>query len=185
MRAGQSAHAIGSETRKAFRLASAIMVNRSFGKVKLSRTPERQRPLRWVAQATGLYRAATRRSERSVRSNCFGRLSSWPTPVPFRPAGRRTVQAGRPCHPTLLRSSGLLKAGTLVLRRLRIHHGFTCSGFFTAELPHPGTKVRCRAVIRNAATGEGWCQRVESNHQKGCSLACRSGVFRCFSLPAD
>ena len=33
--------------------------------------------------------------------------------------------------------------------------------------------------------GEDWCAREDLNLQTGHSLACRSGVFHCYSLPVD
>ena len=43
-------------------------------------------PVRWVAQATGLCRVATRRSEWGKRANFSARLFPVPTSSPFRPA---------------------------------------------------------------------------------------------------
>ena len=71
--------------------------------------PKLRRPCRWVAQATGLCRAATRRSERGIRAHFSARRFQVPTSSPFRPASGRTAPAGRLCHPCLLRNSGLLE----------------------------------------------------------------------------
>ena len=63
-------------------------------------------PLRWVAQATGLCRAATRRSEWGTRANGSARRLPGSTSFPFRPASGRPAQAGRLCYPGQLRNSG-------------------------------------------------------------------------------
>ncbi len=51
-----------------------------------------------VEQATGLCRAATRRSERKNHVNFSVRLFPIATSFPFRPASGRTVRASRPCY---------------------------------------------------------------------------------------
>jgi len=71
--------------------------------------PKLRRPCRWVAQATGLCQAATRRSERGIRAHFSARRFQVPTSSPFRPATGRTAPAGRLCHPCLLRNSALLE----------------------------------------------------------------------------
>ncbi len=55
-------------------------------------------PHRWVAPATGLCRAATRRSERGRLPDFFGGLFSWRASSPFRPvAGRPRPDSFRGC----------------------------------------------------------------------------------------
>ena len=54
---------------------------------------------KWVARATRPPRSATRRASRSRRGLATGRAPGFEGRVPFRPASRRTGQAGRLCHP--------------------------------------------------------------------------------------
>src|SRR6266536_1227114 len=55
---------------------------------------------KWVERATRLLRSATRRPERRNATLQKGR-PHWLEPLlPFRPAGRRTAQAGRLCYRT-------------------------------------------------------------------------------------
>jgi hypothetical protein len=65
------------------------------------RTTPRARPtIRfWVAQATGLYRPATRRAERGAHSNSIKTGLLKEAAAIFRSASRRPARAGRPCHP--------------------------------------------------------------------------------------
>jgi hypothetical protein len=61
----------------------------------------------WVAQATGLYRPATRRAERGWQPQPINTgLLEEPASV-FRSASRRPARAGRPCYPF---SGGALSA---------------------------------------------------------------------------
>ena len=71
-----------------------------------TRIPKWPQPDRWVAQATGLCRAATRRSKGVGRPDFFVRRFRIAISFPFRPASGRTAQAGRLFYPVLLRRSG-------------------------------------------------------------------------------
>ena len=53
----------------------------------------------WVAQATGLCRPATRRTEREGHRRPTRSARCSAQPGSFRSAGRRPGRAGRPCHP--------------------------------------------------------------------------------------
>ncbi len=73
----------------------------------LTRTPKPDSAWPWVARATSPCRAATSRAERKG-----GLENSWPSifivaALPFRRASGPAARAGCPCHPSLLRSSGL------------------------------------------------------------------------------
>src|SRR5881397_2957874 len=53
----------------------------------------------WVAQATGLCRPATRRTEWGAHRQRIRTAFCWAQPCSFRSAGRRPARAGRPCYP--------------------------------------------------------------------------------------
>src|SRR5213594_4353556 len=53
----------------------------------------------WVAQATGLCRPATRRTEWAGHRRLMRTAESSGQPGSFRSAGRRPERAGRPCYP--------------------------------------------------------------------------------------
>ena len=55
----------------------------------------------WVAQATGLCRPATRRTEWEAHRQRIRTAFCWAQPCSFRSAGRRPERAGRPCYPFL------------------------------------------------------------------------------------
>src|SRR5438093_6737398 len=58
----------------------------------------------WVAQATGLCRQATRRTEWGAHRQRIRTDFCWAQPCSFRSAGRRPERAGRPCYPFFKRA---------------------------------------------------------------------------------
>ena len=63
------------------------------------RAPRQRQSSPWVAQATRLSRAATRRSERDSVTELLRPAFTSPSSLPFRRASGPTGRAGCPCHP--------------------------------------------------------------------------------------
>ena len=95
----------------------------------------------WVAQATGLCRPATRRTERAAHRQPIRAANCVRQPCSFRSAGRRPAQAGRPCHPFFKHALSLLAGFSLV--------GLTaCGPSPSARDPRVATPVATSVVAR-------------------------------------